>query len=151
MARWEVTNSQSRLHNFCPQSGLLSGRKIGQSSVPERHSRSFSGLFEAVFIFSIHVSIGQASLKMLTGRPARFLVLCQVLPPKLLRHHRAIASAVFGGAFVPILPFEKLVIHPVFLRFSNVVLCQKLPPDSLAELCGVALRKKVPLCHNFVA
>ncbi len=57
-----------------------------------------------------------------------------------LRQHRAIASAVFGGAFVPILPFEKLEIHPVFLRFSYVVLCQKLSPNSIAELRGDALK-----------
>ena len=58
---------------------------------------------------------------------------------KYIGQHRAIASAVFGGSFVPILPFEKLEIHPVFLRFSNVVLCQNIPPDSLAKLCGDAL------------
>ena len=56
-----------------------------------------------------------------------------------LGQHRAIASAVFDGSFVPILPFEKLDIHPVLLRFSNVVLCQTISPNSLAELCGAAL------------
>ena len=58
---------------------------------------------------------------------------------KYLGQYRAIASAVFDGSFVPIMPFEKLDIHPVFLRFSNVVLCPNIPPNSLAGLCGDAL------------
>ena len=144
MARWEVTNSQSRLHNFCPQSGLLSGRKIGQSSVPERHSRSFSGLFEVVFIFSIHVSIGQASLKMLTGRPARFLVLCQVLPPKLLRHHRTILQENPAGAFGTGRRLKNAGILDELQVFKTAISGQKRRQRPQTQLRGVALRKKYP-------
>ena len=61
----------------------------------------------------------------------------------ILRQHRAIASAAFDGSFAPILPFERLEIHPVLLRFSNVVLCQTISPDSLDELCGDAPKEMV--------
>ena len=67
-----------------------------------------------------------------------------------LGQHRAIASAVFDGSFVPILPFEKLEIHPVFLRFSNVVLCQTISPNSLAELCGDALIQYFLWCEIYI-
>ena len=65
--------------------------------------------------------------------------------------HRAIASAGFDGSFVPILPFEKLEIHPVFLRFSNVVLCQTISPGSLAELRGDALTRDLHISCIFPA
>ena len=58
---------------------------------------------------------------------------------KLLRQHRTIASAAFAGSFAPILQFEKLEIHTVFLRFPNFILEQNLLSKPLAELCGVAL------------
>ena len=55
--------------------------------------------------------------------------------------HRTIASADISGSFVPILRFEKLEIHPVFLRFPNLILEQNLSLLSLAELCGAAFEK----------
>ncbi len=57
----------------------------------------------------------------------------------LVRQPRTIASARFAGSFPPILRFEKLEIHTVFLRFSNLGLAKNLSPNLLAELCGVAL------------
>ena len=66
------------------------------------------------------------------GNPRFFLT--------FLRQHRTIASARFGGSFPPILRFEKLEIHTVFLRFSNLGLTKNLSPNLLAELCGAALR-----------
>jgi len=46
----------------------------------------------------------------------------------------------FSGFFPPILRFEKLEIHTVFLRFSNLGLTKNLSPKPLAELCGAALK-----------
>ena len=60
----------------------------------------------------------------------------------LLRQHRAIASARFDGSFSPILRFEKLEIHTVFLRFSNLDLAKNLSSNLLVELCGAALNQK---------
>ena len=60
----------------------------------------------------------------------------------LLRQHRAIASARFDGSFSPILRFEKLEIHTVFLRFSNLGLAKNLSSNLLVELCGAALNQK---------
>ena len=57
-----------------------------------------------------------------------------------LRQHRTIASADISGSFAPILQFEKLEIHKVFLRFPNFILEQNLSLLSLAELCGAALK-----------
>ena len=57
----------------------------------------------------------------------------------LVRQPRTIASARFAGSFPPILRFEKLEIHTVFLRFSNLGLAKNLSPNLLAELCGAAL------------
>ena len=54
------------------------------------------------------------------------------------RQHRTIASADISESFVPILQFEKLEIHKVFLRFPNFILEQNLSLLSLAELCGAA-------------
>ena len=62
-----------------------------------------------------------------------------------IRQHRTIASADISGSFAPILQFEKLEIHKVFLRFPNFILEQNLSPLSLAELCGVAL---VIVCYH---
>ena len=61
--------------------------------------------------------------------------------PVFLRQHRTIASARFGGSFPPILRFEKLEIHTVFLRFSNLGLTKNLSPNLLAGLCGAALKQ----------
>ena len=57
-----------------------------------------------------------------------------------IRQHRTIASADISGSFVPILQFEKLEIHKVFLRFPNFILEQNLSLLSLAELCGAAIK-----------
>ena len=46
--------------------------------------------------------------------------------------------ARFGGPFPPILRFEKLEIHKVYLRFPNLDLTKNLSPNQLAESCGVA-------------
>ena len=48
-------------------------------------------------------------------------------------------AAGFGGSFAPIVQYEKWEIHPVFPHFSYFRLCQKLSPNLLAPLCGVAL------------
>ena len=56
-----------------------------------------------------------------------------------LGQHRTIASADSSGSFAPILQFEKLEIHKVFLRFPNFILGQNLSLLSLAELCGAAI------------
>ena len=48
-------------------------------------------------------------------------------------HHNANASAVFGGSFAPILRFEKLEIHKVFLRFPNLALTKNLSPPTLVD------------------
>ena len=53
--------------------------------------------------------------------------------------HRTIASSRFDGSFPPILRFEKLERHTVFLRFSNLALTKNLSSNLLAELCGAAL------------
>ena len=60
-----------------------------------------------------------------------------------LRQHRTIASADISGSFAPILQFEKLEIHKVFLRFPNFILEQNLSLLSLAELCGAALKNNL--------
>ena len=53
-------------------------------------------------------------------------------------HHSANASAAFGGSFAPILRFEKLEIHKVFLRFPNLDLIPNLSLNALARFCGIA-------------
>ena len=55
------------------------------------------------------------------------------------RQHRTIMSSASGGSFAPILQFEKLEMHKVFLRFPNFILEQNLSPKSLSKLCGAAL------------
>ena len=45
----------------------------------------------------------------------------------------------FGGAFAPIVQYEKWEIHPVFPHFPYFRLCQNLSPNLLAPLCGAAL------------
>ena len=57
-----------------------------------------------------------------------------------IRQHRIIASADSSGSFAPILQFEKLEIHKVFLRFPNFILGQNLSLLPLAELCGAAIK-----------
>ena len=42
--------------------------------------------------------------------------------------------AALSGSFAAILPFGKLEIHKVFLRFPNVALQQKLSLTALADL-----------------
>jgi hypothetical protein len=66
-------------------------------------------------------------------------VVVDVLPDTEVWQHRTIASSRFDGSFPPILRFEKLEIHTVFLRFSNLALTKNLSPNLLAELCGVAV------------
>ena len=72
----------------------------------------------------------------------------------LCGHHNANASAVFGGSFAPILRFEKLEIHKVFLHFPNLVLKQNLSPNALADLRCAALSSAtsipVPALRPFV-
>ena len=57
----------------------------------------------------------------------------------LLRQHRTMGTAGFGGSFAPIVQYEKWEIHPVFPHFSYFRLCQNLAPNLLAPLCGAAL------------
>ena len=52
--------------------------------------------------------------------------------------HRTITSLAFAGYFSPILRFEKIEIHKVFLHFSNHASTKNLSPNALAELCGSA-------------
>ncbi len=52
--------------------------------------------------------------------------------------HRTITSLAFAGYFSPILRFEKIEIHKVFLHFSNLASTKNLSPNALAELCGAA-------------
>ncbi len=58
----------------------------------------------------------------------------------VLRQHRTIASAGFGGPFPPQIRYEKLEIHKVFLHFHNKFVMQNSSPNLLAELCGIALK-----------
>ena len=76
------------------------------------------------FSFSPHFDLRKAVSELVT-RLRPFLYWGQ---------HRTIASARFGGSFPPILRFEKLEIHTVFLRFSNRDLTKKLSSNLLAEL-----------------
>ena len=57
--------------------------------------------------------------------------------------HRTIAATRFAGSYPPILRFEKLEIHTVFLHVSNLDLVKNLSPDLLAELCGVTLSRYI--------
>ena len=57
---------------------------------------------------------------------------------EFIRQHRTIAASAFAGYFSPIHRFEKLEIHKVFLRFSNLGPTKNLSPNALAELCGAA-------------
>ena len=59
----------------------------------------------------------------------------------ILRQHRTMGAAGFGGAFAPIVQYEKWEIHPVFPHFSYFRLCQNLSPNLLVPLCGAALRQ----------
>ena len=72
----------------------------------------------------------------------------------LCGHHNANVSAAFGGSFAPILRFEKLEIHKVFLRFPSLVLKQNLSPNALADLRCAALSSAtsipVPALRPFV-
>ncbi len=52
--------------------------------------------------------------------------------------HRTITSSAFAGYFLPILRFEKIEIHKVFLHFSNLASTKNLSPNAFAELCGAA-------------
>ena len=53
--------------------------------------------------------------------------------------HRTITSSAFAGYFSPILRFEKIEIHKVFLHFSNLASTKNLSTNALAEWCGAAL------------
>ena len=57
----------------------------------------------------------------------------------ILRQHRTMGTAGFGGSFAPIVQYEKWEIHPVFPHFPYFRLCQNLSPNLLAPLCGAAL------------
>ena len=48
-------------------------------------------------------------------------------------------AAGFGGAFAPIVQYEKWEIHKVFPHFPYFRLGQNLVPNLVALLCGVAL------------
>ena len=53
-------------------------------------------------------------------------------------------------SFPPILWFEKLEIHPVFLRFSNLVLTKNLSPSILGDLFRASPeRDTIALCILF--
>ena len=58
----------------------------------------------------------------------------------ILRQHRTMGTAGFGGSFAPIVQYEKWEIHPVFPHFPYFRLCQNLSPNLLAPLCGAALK-----------
>ena len=49
------------------------------------------------------------------------------------------SPAVDGGSFAPAVQFEKLEIHPVFLRFPNFHLVQNLSPSALVDLIRASL------------
>ena len=55
-----------------------------------------------------------------------------------MRQHRTIASARFAGFFPPMLRFETLEIHKVFLCVPNLALAKNLSANLLAELCVAA-------------
>ena len=69
------------------------------------------------------------------------------------------SSAAFAGSFAPMLRFETLEIHRVFLRISNLALSQNLSPKALADTIrasfGIvgfiiaAMRAKVKGCSCF--
>ena len=63
--------------------------------------------------------------------------------------HRAVVSARFAGSFPPILRFEKLERHPVFLRFSNLALTKNLSANLLVKLCGAAFVQIFPPAQRF--
>ena len=56
------------------------------------------------------------------------------LPPILLRQHRTMGAAGFGGSFEPSAQFWKWEIHKVFPHFQNFWLNQNLPLSALADL-----------------
>ena len=49
------------------------------------------------------------------------------------------SPAADGGSFSPAVQFEKLEIHPVFLRFPNFHLVQNLSPSALVNLIRASL------------
>ena len=57
-------------------------------------------------------------------------------------------AAGFGGSFDPIVQYEKWGIHPVFPHFPYFRLGQKLSPNLLAPLCGVALNPGLALLEQ---
>ena len=65
------------------------------------------------------------------------------------RQHRTIVSTRFAGSFPPILRFEKLERHPVFLRFSNLALTKNLSANLLVKLCGAAFVQIFPPAQRF--
>ena len=56
----------------------------------------------------------------------------------VLRQHRTMDAAGFGGSFAPIVQYEKWEIHKVFPHFPYFRLGQNISPNLLAPLCGVA-------------
>ena len=59
--------------------------------------------------------------------------------PTVLRQHRTMGAAGYGGSFAPIVQYEKWKIHKVFPHFPYFRLGQNLAPNLLAPLCGIAL------------
>ena len=68
----------------------------------------------------------------------------------VLRQHRTMGAAGFGGSFAPIAQYEKWEIHTVFPHFSYFRLGQNLTPNLLAPLCGAALTKVLEIPEYFV-
>ena len=60
----------------------------------------------------------------------------------LLRVKEALnkSPAADGGSFAPAVQFEKLEIHPVFLRFPNFHLVQNLSPSALVDFIRASLK-----------
>ena len=51
------------------------------------------------------------------------------------------SSAAADGSFAPAMQFEKLEMHPVFLRFPNFYLWQNFSASALADLIRASLKK----------
>ena len=65
----------------------------------------------------------------------RFIKLSHLSKFFLDGQHRTIAASAFDGSFDPILPFGKLEIHTVFLRFQTST-CAKISRRMLLPNCA---------------
>ena len=110
-------------------------KKLTAEERYDRRQREVKPLVEAYFAW-VHEQDPACILSEKTREGLKY----SLNQEKYLRQHRTIASADISGSFVPILQFEKLEIHKVFLRFPNFILEQNLSLLSLAELCGAALK-----------